>query len=303
MFRQLCGDGALKNVCITTTNWDRVTKEEGDMREQELRGSLNLFKPLINEGAQLVRHDKAIASARSIINYLIHKDPTKLKTQVELDEGKKLEETEAGSVLKEEVKASLEKLEGRLRVLKEEMEEAERKKHAELLAELEEERQKWKAQMKKLENDLENLKTQAQSDKAKIRNLEDKIAANEKQKQRDKDNQPGADLPALNKRMVRAKKEPTNQAEPVERKSLPEKLAREPEPRKGESKAPRAEQKPMNQAEPVKRKSLPEKLAREPEPRKGESETPRAEQKTTNQAEPGLVSKFISTITWGLFSW
>jgi hypothetical protein len=50
--------------------------------------------------------------------------------------------------------------------------------------------------------------------------------------------------------MVGAKQEPTNQAEPVERKSLPEKLAREPEPRKRESEAPRAEQKPKDQAEP-----------------------------------------------------
>jgi hypothetical protein len=180
MFRRLSGDGALKNVCIATTNWDRVTAEEGKMREQELRKNPNLFKPLIDEGAELTRHDKGITSARSIINYLIHKDPTKLQIQVELDEGKKLEETEAGSVLKEEVKAFIEKLGAESRVLKEEMEEAVREKHAELLVELEEERKKGEAQRKKLEDDLENLKMQSQSDKveheAKVRGLEDEMA-------------------------------------------------------------------------------------------------------------------------------
>ena len=291
MFKRLCGDGALKNVCIATTNWDRVTKEEGNKRERELRESLNLFKPLIDEGAQLVRHDKAIASARSIINYLIHKDPTKLQIQVEMDEGKTLEQTEAGSVLREEIKALIGKLEARLLGLKKEMEEAVREKHAELLAELEEERQKGEAQRKKLESDLETLKTQAQSDnakhEAKIRNLEDKIAANEKQKQRDKDNQAG--LLASNKRMVRAKQEPTNQAEPVERKSLPEKLARER----------------SDSLKQVKRHDATEN--KKLEPRTRGSEAPRAEQKPknqepTNQAEPGLASRFVSAI-WGLFSW
>ena len=267
MFKQLCGDGALKNVCIATTNWDRITKEEGEKREPELREGPNLFKPLINEGAQLVRHDKGITSARSIINYLIHKDPTKLQIQAELDEGKTLEETEAGSVLKEEIKMLAKKLEAKLLALKEEMEEAAREKHAELLAELKEERQKGEAQRKQMELDLENLKAQAQSDKvkseAKIRSLEDKIAADERQRQPldlenlkaqtqsdnvkleakirsledkitadEKQRQRNKDK-ALNKRMgvdnkVRVGQEPErNQAELVERKSPPGKPGRE----------------------------------------------------------------------------
>ena len=179
MFRQLCGDGTLKNVCIATTNWDRVSKEEGEKRERELREGPNLFQPLIKEGAQLARHDKGITSARSIIDYLIHKDPTKFQIQVELDEGKTLGETEAGSVLMEEIKALKAKQEAELQALKEKMEEAAREKHAKLLAELEKERQKGVAQRKKMEEDLEYLKKKAQSDKmeseAKIRSLEERM--------------------------------------------------------------------------------------------------------------------------------
>jgi hypothetical protein len=187
MFKQLCGDGSLRNVCITTTNWNRVTKEEGEKREQELRESPNLFKLLINEGAQLARHDKGITSARSIVNSLIHKDPTKLQIQIELDAGKSLEDTSTGAGLYEEILALKAKQEAELLALKKEMEEAAREKHAELLAELEEERQKREAQRKKMEGDLENLKMQARSDKVehdeKIRLLEDKMAVDAKQKE------------------------------------------------------------------------------------------------------------------------
>ena len=185
MFRQLCGDGSLRNVCITTTNWARVTQEEGDRRERELRESPNLFKPLITEGAQLVRHDKDIVSARSIVNFLIHKDPTKLQIQIELDAGKTLEDTSTGAGLLEEILALKAKQEAELRALKEEIEEAAREKHAELLAELEKERQKTEAQRKKMEEDLENLKMQARSDKVKheeeMRRLEDRTAMDVKQ--------------------------------------------------------------------------------------------------------------------------
>ena len=157
MFRELCGESALKNVCIATTNWGRVTQEEGDMRERELRESPNLFKPLLDAGARLVRHDKGAASAQSIVDYLIRKYPTKLQIQAELDEGKRLDDTGAGSVLNEEIKAFMEKHEASMQALRMEMEEAE---DAELLAELEEERQTKEQQLLKMKKDLHELNKQ-----------------------------------------------------------------------------------------------------------------------------------------------
>lgn len=135
MFRHLCGEDALKSVCIATTNWGRVTKETGDTRERELCESPNLFKPLIDRGAQLARHNKGIASARSIVNYFIHKDRRE-------DAGKTLEETSTGAVLQKEIVSLKAKHEADLRMLKEEMEEVALVRHAEFLAEREEERQK-----------------------------------------------------------------------------------------------------------------------------------------------------------------
>ena len=161
MFRELCGESALKNVCIATTNWSRVTQEEGDMRERELRESPDLFKPLIEAGAQFVRWDNTEpASAQSIVDCLIHKDRTKLQIQVELDEGKTLEETRAGSVLKEEITALAEKHKVDMQALQEEIEEATKAKQEELLAELKEERQRTEQQMLKIQEDLNKLKQQ-----------------------------------------------------------------------------------------------------------------------------------------------
>ena len=161
MFRELCGESALKNVCITTTNWSRVTEEEGESRELELRESPNLFKPLIDAGAELFRWDNTdSASAQSIVDSLIRKDKTKLQIQVELDEGKTLEETGAGSVLKEEMIVLVEKHKVDMQALQKEIEEAAMTKQAELLAELEEERQKTQEQMLKIQEDLNKLKHQ-----------------------------------------------------------------------------------------------------------------------------------------------
>lgn len=161
MFRELCGESALKNVCITTTNWSRVTEEEGESRELELRESPNLFKPLIDAGAELFRWDNTdSASAQSIVDSLIRKDKTKLQIQAELDEGKTLEETGAGSVLKEEMIALVEKHKVDMQALQKEIEEAAMTKQAELLAELEEERQKTQEQMLKIQEDLNKLKHQ-----------------------------------------------------------------------------------------------------------------------------------------------
>ena len=161
MFRELCGESALKNVCIATTNWRRVVTHEGATRERKLREDPNLFKPLIDAGAQLVRwYDTEPSSAQSIVDNLIRKNRIKLQIQVELDEGKTLEETGAGSVLKEEITALAEKHKFDMQALQKDIEEATKTKQAELLVELEEERRKAEQQMLKIHEDLNKLKKQ-----------------------------------------------------------------------------------------------------------------------------------------------
>ena len=68
MFRKLCGTDSLKNVVIITTMWDKITPGEGSQREQELTSSDNLFKPLLDGGAIMMRHERTAESATKVID-------------------------------------------------------------------------------------------------------------------------------------------------------------------------------------------------------------------------------------------
>ena len=57
MFRELCGDTSLKNIVLVTNMWDTVTPNVGESREMELTNKY--FKPALDKGAQLARHQNA----------------------------------------------------------------------------------------------------------------------------------------------------------------------------------------------------------------------------------------------------
>ena len=76
IFQKLCGRDSFKNVVIVTTMWDKVTPEEGEQREQELQRSDSLFKPLMDEGATMVRHEGTRESALKIMQWLDGKSNT-----------------------------------------------------------------------------------------------------------------------------------------------------------------------------------------------------------------------------------
>lgn len=123
MFRQLCGDSSLKNVVILTNMWSEVGLEVGEARERELMNDDLFFKPVLDKGANMVRHDKSLASAHRVLRYLIHKDPAVLQIVDEISNQKKdILQTAAGEELN--------------RALTEQM-----KKHTEEMAELQAE---WK---------------------------------------------------------------------------------------------------------------------------------------------------------------
>ena len=97
MFRKLCGDDALSNVVVVTTMWNEVSAERGAAREHELRNSDILFKPALEKGATMLRHDNTQASARAILRHLMDNRPKVLRIQKEIvDEGKDITDTAAG---------------------------------------------------------------------------------------------------------------------------------------------------------------------------------------------------------------
>ncbi|OCH86127.1 hypothetical protein OBBRIDRAFT_807012 [Obba rivulosa] len=103
MFRKLCGDGTLKNVLIVTNMWGEVSEEVGAAREKELVTDDVLFKPVLEKGARMFRHDRTLASAHHILANLVSNTPVILQIQEEVvNQRKTLEQTAAAAELARE---------------------------------------------------------------------------------------------------------------------------------------------------------------------------------------------------------
>ncbi|KAK7033302.1 hypothetical protein R3P38DRAFT_3504057 [Favolaschia claudopus] len=103
MFRQLCGEQALRNVVIVTTMWGDVAREVGEAREKQLASDEHFFKPFLDKGARMLRHNNGLTSAHAILYHLTRNRPRALRIQRELvDEGKDIMQTAAGAELNPE---------------------------------------------------------------------------------------------------------------------------------------------------------------------------------------------------------
>jgi len=98
MFAKLCGDDALANVILATTMWDRVDPTTGTQRENELKESY--WKGMVALGSRIERFDGSFESAWAIIGSIARNKIDILLLQDELVILKRqLSETEAGTVL------------------------------------------------------------------------------------------------------------------------------------------------------------------------------------------------------------
>ncbi|PSR73054.1 hypothetical protein PHLCEN_2v11076 [Hermanssonia centrifuga] len=100
MFRSLCGDSNLQNVLIVTNMWGEVSEERGSARENELANDNQLFKPVLDKGARMVRHYDTFQSGQEILRRLVDNHPLPLQIQHEIvDEHKEIPQTVAGAEL------------------------------------------------------------------------------------------------------------------------------------------------------------------------------------------------------------
>jgi hypothetical protein len=168
MFQKLCGEKALKNVAVVTTRWDDVQekdREATERREEELMKTKGMFfEPIIAAGGRFLRHDNTIESARRVMDQLVDNEPIALQIQIEMRDGKKVEDTAAGIELRAEMNRLIERHTNEMKDLIEEMEEAIAEKDEELRKELEAEQarmrkdlEKWEAEKKQLEGDLDSV--------------------------------------------------------------------------------------------------------------------------------------------------
>jgi hypothetical protein len=96
---------------IVTSMWSEVTPEVGNAREKELRNGY--FKPLLDAKAVLYRHDNKFDTACQIIRKICAHDPLALNIQTEtIDEEKPLPKTSAGIVLRSQLLALAERIQG-----------------------------------------------------------------------------------------------------------------------------------------------------------------------------------------------
>lgn len=120
MFRGLCGAAAFKNVVVLTTFWDQVSTSEGVRREAQLKSIF--FKDLLIGEACFMRHDHKAESTRPVLKHISTLAPTITQIQRDIREkGNRLEDTAAGSVLREEVEIIIAKYRKEVADLKEQI--------------------------------------------------------------------------------------------------------------------------------------------------------------------------------------
>ncbi|TDL14530.1 hypothetical protein BD410DRAFT_191840 [Rickenella mellea] len=95
IFQKLCGHANLDHTQVVTTCWTDVEAKVGGAREKEFMNGV--FKPVLDAGGRIVRHDQTIRSAKAILRHVLEKDVVLLKIQSQLvDDGKNLYDTDAG---------------------------------------------------------------------------------------------------------------------------------------------------------------------------------------------------------------
>lgn len=105
IFKKICGDQALKNVLLVTSRWHEVDPGLGSDRERQLRE--RFWSYMLAKGSAMSRFHGDRDSAISLVSQLLCKDTVTLSLQKELvDQGKRLDETVAGSYVND----NLEKL-------------------------------------------------------------------------------------------------------------------------------------------------------------------------------------------------
>ena len=169
MFRKLCGDIALQNVVIVTNMWGKVDPQVGEAREAELMTDDIFFKPVLDKGAQIARHENTVTSAQNIIRLVLDNHPLPLRIQVELvDERKDISETDASEELNREITALIKKHQEEMCLLREEMEQAMRDKDEETGRELEVETQKMQREIMRFKNDAKRFASDYRNEKDKL---------------------------------------------------------------------------------------------------------------------------------------
>ena len=123
MFQNLCGEKAMENVLLTTTQWSNVDPAEGQAREDELQED-GLWGELIRKGATLQRFHGTRESGFELIHKLMSNTEKPLDIQDQIvEQNMTLLETNAGQCINEELIAQEKKFKKQLDSLEKKLQE------------------------------------------------------------------------------------------------------------------------------------------------------------------------------------
>ena len=159
MFGRLCGDISLPRTCLVTTMWDIMKdKALASNREDQIKREGNFWRTLIDGGAIAKRFDNTSASAWDIVDGILRmeKDSGELLLREGLvGQQKRLNVTEAGNILYNRLQKLLVQ---QRKMLKELAEEAKLQNDPALAKSLQEEHDKFDAQLQKTFEEMKDMK-------------------------------------------------------------------------------------------------------------------------------------------------
>ena len=175
MFRELCGDKTLKNVVLVTNMWTRDPPDTNEARETEL--STKFFKPVLDKGAQFIRHHDTAKSTHDIIRKIVANHPVVLQIQRELvDEHRGIIDTSAGQAVNRELNEQAKRHRAELEKVEKGMMQALKEKDEETRQELEDQARTLREQMMKIEKESKgmaaNYVVEKERMEAKMRKIE-----------------------------------------------------------------------------------------------------------------------------------
>ncbi|TDL14536.1 P-loop containing nucleoside triphosphate hydrolase protein [Rickenella mellea] len=159
VFQELCGSKHLKQVVIVTTWWDNVDRALAESREQQLCDGETLFRPMLHDGACMMRHemghDQGFSSAKAVLDHLLKFSTMDLHIQKQLvNEKRPLPVTSAGSIINQDLMRNAQRCLDRLEVVRGELNNTKddtiRRLLLEELRELEEEKKAIRKEIKTL---------------------------------------------------------------------------------------------------------------------------------------------------------
>ena len=171
MFQELCGEEVYSNVLVVTGMWDTVTQEVGNSRESELATKDIFFKPVLEKGARMMRHNNTRESALAIIRALVDKPPVVLQIQRELGGGADIMQTSVYKQIRELMLEVVVQRKKKLDTLIEEMAEAEQDRDEETQEELQEEVRAAEAELEEAQAKASRLASEYQVELRRIQEM------------------------------------------------------------------------------------------------------------------------------------